>query len=185
MSLKVGSNLFYGIYKNKCTSQVRRFCTSKVEGAQEKWADNARCMGTGLEDVLKTWMNLALSVESALVEGSTIMGMYRELRRKFVMAGHVGMEFAASTGIVQSCPLSVLSLNLLMNTWARSVKVGTIAAMEKVYADDAGVLSKNCEEVDVASKNKTRDVRQSHTAKTERRKNQCLGHHCIQQEISS
>ena len=57
-----------------------------------------------------------------------LRGMYRELRRRFVMAGHVGMEFAASNGIIQDCLLSVLLLNLLMNTWARSVKVSTIAA---------------------------------------------------------
>ena len=66
--------------------------------------------------------------------------MYRELRRRFVMAGHVEKEFIASNGVIQGCPLSVLSLNLLMNTWARSVKTVTTTAMPKVYAD-AGVLS--------------------------------------------
>ena len=29
-----------------------------------------------------------------------------------------------------------------MQTWARSVIAGTVASMPKVYADDAGVLSK-------------------------------------------
>ena len=47
-----------------------------------------------------------------------LRGMYRELRRWFVMAGHVGKEFAASNGVIQGCPLSVLLLNLLVNTWA-------------------------------------------------------------------
>ena len=65
-----------------------------------------------------------------------LRGMCRELRMRFVMAGHVGTELAASNGIIQGCPLSVL-LNLLMNTWARSVKAGTVTAMPKVYADDA------------------------------------------------
>ena len=63
-----------------------------------------------------------------------------------------GMEFAASNGIIQVCPLSVLLLNLLMNTWARSVKAGNVAAMPKVYADDAGDLSKKSEDFDVALK---------------------------------
>ena len=66
------------------------------------------------------------------------------------MAGHVGKEFVASDGVIQGCPLSVLLLNLLMNTWARSVKAGTTTAMPKVYADDAGVLSKNSEDIDIA-----------------------------------
>ena len=72
-----------------------------------------------------------------------LRGMYRELRRRFVMAGHVEKEFVASDGIIQGCPQSVLLLNLLMSTWARSVKAGTTTAMPKVYVDDAGVLSKN------------------------------------------
>ena len=75
--------------------------------------------------------------------------MYRELRRRFIMAGHVGKEFATSNGIIQCCPLGVLLLNLLMNTWARSVKAGTTAAMPKVHADD---LSKDSEDIDVALK---------------------------------
>ena len=59
------------------------------------------------------------------------------------MAGHVGKEFAASNGIIQGCLLSVLFLILLMTT----------AAMPKVYADDAGVFSKDSEDIDVAQKN--------------------------------
>ena len=68
------------------------------------------------------------------------------------MAGHAKKEFAASNGLIQGCLLSVLLLNLLMNTWARSVKAGTTTAMSKVYADDAGVLSKTSEDIDVALK---------------------------------
>ena len=48
-----------------------------------------------------------------------LRGMYRELRRRFVMAGHVRKEFIASTGVIQGCPLSLPLLNLFMNTWAR------------------------------------------------------------------
>ena len=81
-----------------------------------------------------------------------LRGMYRELRRRFVTAGHVVKEFVASNGVIQRCPLSVLLLNLLMNTWARSVKTETTTAMPKVYADDAGVLSKNSCDIDIALK---------------------------------
>ena len=60
----------------------------------------------------------------------------------------MGKEFVASNGVIQGFPLSVLLLNLLMNTWARSVKAGTTTAMPKVYADDPGVLSKR--DIDIA-----------------------------------
>ena len=155
---------------------------------QEKWTDTALHgyrPGRRAEDV---WMDLSLSVESALVDGSDLVGMsidwskcfdrvpqriaiqlaerqgffprvlqplrgmYRELRRRFFMAGRVGREFAVSNGISQGFSLSVLLVNLLMNTWARSVKAGTTTAMPKVYADDAGVLSENSEDIDIAVK---------------------------------
>ena len=186
-------------------TQGRQFCASNVEADrthgfcalavgiaerhwQEQWADSALHgyrPGRRAEDV---WIDLALSVESAMVDGSYLMvmsigwskyvdrvpqeiairlaerqginsrvlqplrGMYRELRRRFVVDGHVGMKFAASNGIIQGCLLTVLILNLLMNTWARSMKVGPTAAMPKVFADDAGVFNKNSEDVDVAFK---------------------------------
>ena len=79
-----------------------------------------------------------------------LRGIYRELRRRFVMAGPVEKEFVASNSVIQGCPLSVLLLNLLMNTCARSVKAGTTTAMPKVYADDAGVLSKNSRDIDIS-----------------------------------
>ena len=55
-------------------------------------------------------------------------------------------------GIIQGCPLSMLLLNLLKNTWARSVKAVTTTAMPKAYADDAGALNKNSENIDIALK---------------------------------
>ena len=99
-------------------------------------------------------MDLDLSVESALVNGSELVGskelpssllrgkgyasacfqplcgMYRELRRRFAVTGHVGKEFAASNGVIQGCPPCVLLLNFLMNTWARSLKTGTLTTQE-------------------------------------------------------
>ena len=39
-----------------------------------------------------------------------------------------------------------------MNTWARSVETETTTAMPKVCAEDAGVLSKNCCDTDIALK---------------------------------
>ena len=41
---------------------------------QNKWADT-HCMADGQGYVLRTWMDLALSVESALVNGSDLVGV--------------------------------------------------------------------------------------------------------------
>ena len=46
----------------------------------------------------------------------------------------------------------MLLLNLLKNTWARSVKAVTTIAMPKAFADDAGALNKNSENIDIALK---------------------------------
>ena len=44
--------------------------------------------------------------------------MYRELRRRVAMAGHVVKDFAPSKGIIQGSPLSEVLLNLLRKkTW--------------------------------------------------------------------
>ena len=78
-----------------------------------------------------------------------LRGMYRELRRRFVMASHVEKEFVASNGVIQGCLVSVLLLNLLMNSWARSVKAGITTALSKVYVRN---LDLSGEQLDVVSK---------------------------------
>ena len=90
--------------------------------------------------------------------------------------GHVGKEFQASNGIIQVCPLSVLLLNLPMNTWVRSVQAGTVTAMPKVYAD-ARVLSKASEDMDVALKITGRCARVTQQKLNVEKKKQSLGHH--------
>ena len=51
-------------------------------------------------------------------------------------------------------PTVALTVDMMMepqmNTWARSVKAGTIAALPKLYADDAGVLNKDSVDINVA-----------------------------------
>ena len=202
------TGLMASVYRLWASMRVR-----DIMHKQEKLADNAlhgHRPGRRAEDV---WMDLALSVDSAPVDGSDLMGMsidwskcfdgvpleiafrlaesqginsrvqqllrgmHRDMRRRFVMAGRVGMEFAASNGIIQGCPLSVLVLNLLMNTWATSVKVGTVAAMPKVHAGDAGVLSKNSGDIDVAFKITGCFARVTQQ-KLNVKKKRSLGHHC-------
>ena len=97
---------------------------------KETWTDTALHgyrPGRRAEDV---WMDLSLFVESALVDGSDLVvsidwskcspssslrgkalhprmlqplrGMYRDWRRRFVMAGHVAKEFAVRESV---CPM--------------------------------------------------------------------------------
>ena len=42
-----------------------------------------------------------------------IAGMYRGLRRSFKVLGSLGEPFAATNGILQGCPLSVILSNIL------------------------------------------------------------------------
>ena len=115
-----------------------------------------RCMVTGPGDVLRTcgWIFrclygsylMGMSIDwskcfDRVPQGIAVRlaerqglhprgGTYRELRRRFVMAGHVGKELVFN-GVIQGCHLSVLLLNLLMNTWARAVKTETTAKPQR------------------------------------------------------
>ena len=53
--------------------------------------------------------------------------MYAFLRRHFKFNGGVGVEFRATNGILQGCPLSVVLLNLLVSVWAKAVSAKTPA----------------------------------------------------------
>ena len=85
------------------------------------------------------------------------------------MAGHVGKEFAASNAsskaVFRVCFFTQPSHEHL----GQNRESWTTAAMPSVSSDDAGVLSKDSEDIDVAFKNHGLFC-QSHTAKTERRK---------------
>eukprot|EP00973_Karenia_brevis_P060427 8407275-Karenia_brevis.AAC.1 len=72
-----------------------------------------------------------------------VRAMYGRLRRRFKMAGGVGLEFTASNGILQGCPLSVIMLNALMSIWARAVEAEVPKAGAAVYADDKCALTQS------------------------------------------
>ena len=141
--------------------------------------------GRRAEDV---WIDLSLTVEPALVDGSDLMdmsidcskcfdrvpqgidfqlaerqgihlrvlqplrGMHRELRRRFVVAGHVGKEFEASNGIIQGSLLKC-AFNHLFHQHLGQIRESRVHRCNaKVYVDDAGVLSKESEDIDVGLK---------------------------------
>ena len=71
-----------------------------------------------------------------------LRSMYSCLRRRFVFAGAVGQPFVATNGILQGCPLSIMMLNLLVNIWARAIKVEVPEACPYGFADDTGATAR-------------------------------------------
>eukprot|EP00973_Karenia_brevis_P068669 9548105-Karenia_brevis.AAC.1 len=64
------------------------------------------------------------------------MDMYAKLRRRFRFCGSVGHEFAATNGILQGCPLSVILLNALMVVLAKAVDEEVPEVRLHAYVDD-------------------------------------------------
>ena len=67
-----------------------------------------------------------------------LRGIYRSLRRQFKVGGLVGPSFASSNGILQGCPISVLLLNMYVETWCRCIRERVPGANPRGYADDVG-----------------------------------------------
>ena len=101
-----------------------------------------------------------------------LRGMYRELRRRFVVASHVGKEFEASNGIIPGSLLKCAFNHFFHQHLGQIRESRDRRCNAKVYVDDAGVFSKDSGDIDVGLK--TRVVLQRHAAETERRKNQSL-----------
>ena len=70
-----------------------------------------------------------------------LQAMYGQLRRRFQVAGSLGAEFAATNGILQGCPLSVVLVNMLMNVWTLAVKAEVGGAVPQSFADDANMTA--------------------------------------------
>ena len=47
--------------------------------------------------------------------------MYSSLRRSFKVLGCLGEPFAATNGILQGCPLSVIRINILTTIWMKEI----------------------------------------------------------------
>ena len=75
-------------------------------------------------------------------------GMFKQLRRRFVIGGGVGKQFASTNGIMQGCPLSVVLLNLLVTVWMRAIESEVPSAKPFGFADDTGAVASGSEAVD-------------------------------------
>ena len=47
--------------------------------------------------------------------------MYRQLSRMFKIKGCLGAWWAATNGVLQGCPLSIIVINALATTWKRII----------------------------------------------------------------
>eukprot|EP00973_Karenia_brevis_P094607 12423316-Karenia_brevis.AAC.1 len=65
-----------------------------------------------------------------------IRAMYSVLQRRFRCGLSVGAPFAATNGILQGCPLSVVLLNALISVWLSAVAEEVNKAVPQAYADD-------------------------------------------------
>ena len=66
---------------------------------------------------------LACAAALGFAEGPlrAIAGMYSGLRRSFKVLGCLGEPFAATNGILQGCPLSVILINILTTIWMKEI----------------------------------------------------------------
>ena len=113
------------MWKDVALSVESALADGELEGMSIDWSNSFYKVPQGIAFKLAERQGIHPHVLQSL------RGTYRELRRCFVMAGHVGKEYAAFNDIIQGHPLSVLLLNILMNTWARSVQVRTVIAMPR------------------------------------------------------
>eukprot|EP00664_Eupelagonemidae_sp_cell27_P006048 gene6048-8598_t len=70
-----------------------------------------------------------------------LQAMYRGLRRRFRVAGSVGQPFAATNGILQGCPVSMVALNAIVAVWARAVEAEARGCRTAAFADDKWCLA--------------------------------------------
>eukprot|EP00660_Eupelagonema_oceanica_P019103 gene19103-biopygen11384 len=61
----------------------------------------------------------------------------------------VGREFAATNGILQGCPVSVICLNALIAVWAKAVESEAPAVKTAAYADDKWMMALGSKRGDV------------------------------------
>ena len=74
-------------------------------------------------DPIPQAISMALMEEQGIDEGvlRAFSGMYRQLRRMFKIKGCLGAWWAATNGVLQGCPLSVIVINALTTTWKRII----------------------------------------------------------------
>ena len=65
------------------------------------------------------WLAAEMGMEAGVLRA--VAAMYRQLRRCFKLVGCLGSFFAATNGILQGCPLSVIFINLLTTVWKRVI----------------------------------------------------------------
>ncbi|CAE8623234.1 unnamed protein product [Polarella glacialis] len=97
--------------------------------------DYSKCFDNIPHNIL---LNLVGSMGMASRILRPVTGMYKQLRRRFKVAGGIGKEFSSTNGIPQGCPVSVVLLNALLSVWTQSVENEIPEACPSAFADDTG-----------------------------------------------
>ena len=100
--------------------------------------DYAKCFDRLPQEILLT---LAEEMGMDLCILRPLRRMYKNLRRRFRCANGLGKEFAATNGILQGCPLSIIMLNALVSVWARAVRAEVPGCEPQAYVDDTAALA--------------------------------------------
>ena len=91
-------------------------------------AQGWKLAGAGLDyvncfDMVSVGIVLACAAALGFTDGPlrAIAGMCSSLRRSFKVLGCLGEPFAATNGILQGCPLSVILINILTTIWMKEI----------------------------------------------------------------
>ena len=115
----------YGFRPHRGAIDAATVLTLLVELAQ---ALKTPLVGAGTDytkcfDLIPQAISMAPMEEQGIDEGvlRAFSGMYRQLRRMFKIKGCLGAWWAATNGVLQGCPLSVIVINALTTTWKRII----------------------------------------------------------------
>ena len=101
--------------------------------------DYAKCFDRVPQQLL-FWVAEETGLHERLLRG--MRSVYDGMRRRFKTGQGLGADWAATNGILQGCPLSVVALNLLVALWANAVAEEAPEAVARAFADDTGARAK-------------------------------------------
>ena len=117
------------------------------KGRLYTYMDYAKCFDRLPQQIL---FKLAEEMGLPTAIAAPLRTTYAQLRRRTKFSGYIGGEYAATNGILQGCPLSVVLLNALLSIWMRAVEAEVPEAMPKAYVDDTYITASRPKHINAA-----------------------------------